>query len=197
MKICAINLFAKGNEMKKRITAILLLLCMLLGVVGCTGDDGTVTPTEVPTEFPTEPPVQSIEPNVIDDGNKNWYQIYVKSFFDTDGDGVGDLGGVIQKLSYIKDLGYDGVILMPVCPADEYHGKDVLDFCAIDPSVGNEQGFDSLMAAAHDIGITVLVDLGLNTTSASHPYFTGFYSYIKNQGYVYDTIVDGEEYKDF
>ncbi len=108
-----------------------------------------------------------------------FYQIFVRSFFDSDGDGVGDLRGVIEKLDYLNDgdpttttdLGITGIWLMPVQSATRYHGYDVEDYRSIRRQYGSHDDFRALVEAAHARGIAVVVDLVLNHTSYLHPWF--------------------------
>jgi alpha-glucosidase len=100
------------------------------------------------------------------------YQIYVRSFADTDGDGHGDLPGVIGKLDYLEWLGVDGIWLSPTMPspADDW-GYDVADYRAVHPQLGTMADLDRLVAEAGRRGIRVLLDLVPNHTSAAHPWF--------------------------
>ena len=100
------------------------------------------------------------------------YEIYPRSFQDTDGDGVGDLRGVAGRLPYLARLGVDAVWLTPfyASPMRDF-GYDIADHCAIDPSFGTMDDFDALVAAAHDLGIKVLLDFVPNHTSDRHPWF--------------------------
>lgn len=108
-----------------------------------------------------------------------FYEIFVRSFKDSDGDGIGDLQGVISQLDYLNDgdptttddLGITGIWLMPVSEAASYHGYDVIDYRTIDADYGTNEDFQALVAAAHERGIAVIVDLVLNHTSAEHPWF--------------------------
>ena len=162
----------------RKIISLIMAMCLFLSLAACTPND---TPTESPTHTPTEAPSGPVlEPTESNSGTKAWYQIYVKGFYDSDGDGIGDLGGVVQKLIYISELGYDGVILMPISPSDEYHGKDATDLCAIDSTVGSENSLRALVSAANDIGITVIVDLGLSSTFRSYPDFESANESIKS-----------------
>ena len=107
------------------------------------------------------------------------YEIFVRSFYDSDGDGIGDLKGLAEKLDYVNDgddatgsdLGARCIWLMPIDPSPSYHGYDVTDYYGVNPVYGTEQDFRDLMAAAHRRGIHVLVDLVLNHTSSQHPWF--------------------------
>ncbi len=107
------------------------------------------------------------------------YEIFVRSFYDSDGDGVGDLTGLIQKLDYIndgdpettRDLGARCVWLMPINPATSYHGYDVTDYYRVDSRYGSNADFRRLVAQAHRRGIRVLIDMVLNHTSNEHPFF--------------------------
>lgn len=107
------------------------------------------------------------------------YEIFVRSFQDSDGDGVGDLNGLIRKLDYIndgdpgggEDLGARCIWLMPVAESPSYHGYDVVDYYAVDREYGTAADFRRLMAEAHRRGIRVLVDLVLNHSSSDHPWF--------------------------
>ena len=107
------------------------------------------------------------------------YEIFVRSFYDSDGDGVGDLRGLTQKLDYINDgnpasaksLGARCIWLMPVDASPSYHGYDVKDYYRVNPDYGTNDDFKRLVAAAHKRGIKVLVDLVLNHASSDHPYF--------------------------
>ncbi len=107
------------------------------------------------------------------------YEIFVRSFFDSDGDGIGDLEGLIQKLDYVNDgdprggddLGADCIWLMPVAESPSYHGYDVTDYYTIDPDYGTNEDFKRFTGEAHRRGITVLVDMVINHTSDRHPMF--------------------------
>jgi alpha-amylase len=107
------------------------------------------------------------------------YEIFVRSFYDSDGDGVGDLKGLTQKLDYINDgnpnstksLGARCIWLMPVDASPSYHGYDVTNYYHVNPQYGTDDDFKHLVAAAHKHGIKVLVDLVLNHASSEHPYF--------------------------
>jgi alpha-glucosidase len=100
------------------------------------------------------------------------YQVYVRSFADSNGDGVGDLRGVRDRIDYLSWLGVDGLWLSPVTPSPNADwGYDVSDYCAINPEYGTLADFDELVAAARTRGIRVLIDLVPNHTSDRHPWF--------------------------
>jgi alpha-glucosidase len=100
------------------------------------------------------------------------YQIYPRSFQDSDGDGVGDLRGMTRRLGYLSNLGIDAVWLSPIftSPMEDF-GYDVADYCGIDPLFGSMQDFDELLEAAHSYGLKLLLDLVPNHTSSQHPWF--------------------------
>jgi glycosidase len=107
------------------------------------------------------------------------YEIFVRSFSDSDGDGIGDLNGLIRKLDYINDgnpashtdLGATCIWLMPVAESPSYHGYDVSDYRRVEPDYGTNDDFRHLVAEAHRRGIRILVDMVLNHSSSEHPYF--------------------------
>jgi len=107
------------------------------------------------------------------------YEVFVRSFFDSDGDGVGDLEGLIRRLDYINDgdpardgdLGARCIWLMPIAASPSYHGYDVTDYYRVNPVYGSNADFRRLVEQAHRRGIRVLVDMVINHTSSEHPFF--------------------------
>ncbi len=100
------------------------------------------------------------------------YQIYPRSFYDSTGDGIGDLSGIIQKLDYVASLGVDAIWLSPffTSPMIDY-GYDVADFCNVDPMFGTLADFDRLTSRAHELGLKVIIDQVYSHTSDRHPWF--------------------------
>jgi alpha-glucosidase len=100
------------------------------------------------------------------------YQIYVRSFADGNGDGLGDLPGIREHLPYIRELGVDGIWLTPFYPTPDIdHGYDVSDYVDVDPRFGTLADFDALVADAHELGLRVVVDIVPNHTSDQHQWF--------------------------
>ena len=100
------------------------------------------------------------------------YEIYVRSFQDGNGDGVGDLAGIRSRLDYLVELGVDGIWLSPFYPSPMADfGYDIADYCNVDPLFGSLADFDALIGAAHERGLKVIVDLVPNHTSDQHPWF--------------------------
>lgn len=115
---------------------------------------------------------------MADTSKRDWwkdaviYQIYPKSFLDTDGDGIGDLPGITKKLDYLADLGVDGIWLSPInASPQEDNGYDISDYRAVDPMFGTMEDFEELVAEAKKRGIVIIMDLVLNHTSDRHPWF--------------------------
>lgn len=108
-----------------------------------------------------------------------FYEIFIRSFRDSDGDGVGDLQGIINRLDYLndgdpataKDLGVTGIWLMPPAEAHSYHGYDVTDYYAVERDYGTIDDMKRLIEAAHERGIAVIVDMVVNHSSSRHPWF--------------------------
>ena len=132
----------------------------------------------------------SLVPADIDDDYRTTYEIFVYSFYDSDGDGIGDLKGVTQKLDYINDgdpetttdLGATQIWLMPIFKSPTYHKYDTADYETIDPQYGTMDDFDELLSACHTRGIRVILDLAVNHTSVENEWFVKAKDYLKTLG---------------
>ena len=139
-------------------------------------------------EVETQPVVYEYEQelNVIDDNYRNYYEIFVYSFYDSDGDEIGDLNGVIQKLDYVQEMGFNGIWLMPIMPSTTYHKYDVTDYYGIDSEYGTIEDFEKLVEECHKRDIRLIIDLVMNHSSSQHPWFVEACEYLK-------TLPAGEE----
>ena len=117
-----------------------------------------------------------------DDNYRTWYQILIYSFCDSNGDGIGDIQGLISKLDYLQELGITGLWLLPIHPSESYHGYDVDDYYAVNPNYGTMADFDQLLVECESRNIKVVLDLVVNHTSASHPWYTAAVDYLQNLG---------------
>lgn len=151
----------------KKILAILLLCVMMVGSLGACGKGEDWRSREV---------------QVIADNYRTWYEIFVYSFNDSNGDRIGDLPGVISKLDYVADMGFNGIWLMPIMPSPSYHKYDVTDYRAIDPAYGTMEDFERLVKECDKRGIKLIIDLVLNHTSSEHPWFTAACEYLEQLG---------------
>jgi alpha-glucosidase len=103
-----------------------------------------------------------------------FYEIYVRSFADSNGDGVGDLPGIVSRLPYVRELGVDAIWLTPFYPSPGVdHGYDVADYVDVDPLFGTLDDFDDLVSVAHELDLRVVVDIVPNHSSSAHPWFAG------------------------
>ncbi len=111
--------------------------------------------------------------------NSVFYEVFVRSFSDSDGDGIGDFAGLTAKLDYLNDgdpettsdLGVTGIWLMPIMESPSYHGYDVTDYFKVNPEYGTEEDFKRFLEEAHQRGIRVVIDMVLNHTSNDHAWF--------------------------
>lgn len=99
------------------------------------------------------------------------YEIFVQSFADSNGDGIGDIKGMTSKLDYLQELGIQGVWLMPISPSPSYHKYDVIDYYGIHPDYGTMDDFKTFVKEAHSRNIKVVIDLVINHTASEHPWF--------------------------
>ena len=156
-----------------RITAALLVLTL----TGCAA-----APAEVPVS--TEPPETTapVVPDETDDNYRVFYEIFVGSFADANGDGKGDLAGILQRLDYLNDgnvlsetsLGVQGLWLTPIFASPSYHKYDVTDYYRIDTDFGSMDDLKALLDACHERNVKVILDLVLNHTAKNHTWFQTF-----------------------
>ena len=161
-----------------------------MSLTSCAGGGGgSATPSTPPTPTITLPAVDTAAVAVSDPGSRlasDWMtgtfmEIYVRGYQDGDGDGVGDLKGVIQRLDYLKDLGISGIWLMPVTKSqDNDHGYAVSDYRNIESQYGSLADLDDLVREAHARGIGVILDYVINHSAEIHPAFANSRSSVTN-----------------
>jgi glycosidase len=145
-----------------------LPLVALIALSSCSPARPTASAVPSPTPQPTATTAAASHPWWRD---AVFYEIFVRSFNDTDGDGIGDFDGITARLDYLHTLGVDALWLMPIHPSPSYHGYDVLNYYAANPEYGSLEDFKVLVDEAHRRGMRVIIDLVLNHTSSQHPWF--------------------------
>jgi glycosidase len=173
------------------VTRLPLLLAALLVACACgtsnpSPEASPVAPDPSPdaaTSSPGAAPAVACTPAVTPPSRpwneRTWYEVFVRSFADGDGDGIGDFKGLTARLDYLNDgdpatttdLGIGGLWLMPVAESPSYHGYDVTDYRAVEPDYGTREDLDAFLAAARARDIEVIVDLVPNHSSVEHPWF--------------------------
>lgn len=138
----------------KKLLAMVLIFALVLS--GCAS-------------VPEAPEGPEITP--VADKYRNYYEVFVYSYADSNGDGIGDFKGLEEKLPYIYDMGFNGIWLMPIMPSPSYHKYDVTDYYDVDPQYGTLEDFRSMLETAHELGIAVIIDLVVNHSSSQHPWF--------------------------
>ena len=178
----------------RRAARILCLLLSVLLLIGCAPQGATEDTKTAPDSSGAELDIQEVKTAVKteealayiqtlgespDDNYRTFYEIFVYSFYDSNGDGIGDLQGVMSKLDYLQELGVNGIWFMPIHPSQSYHKYDVRDYYAIDPQYGTMEDFDALMAECQKRDIHVITDLVLNHTANDHEWFLTACDYLR------------------
>jgi glycosidase len=152
----------------KKVTVLLMLGIFLTACLRTPASVPTLTPVQPIATLTLQPPVALPVP---------WwktavfYEIFVRSFYDSNGDGIGDFNGLTAKLDYLQNLGVNALWLMPIQPSPTYHGYDVINYFNVNPQYGSLDDFKRLLAETHRRGMHVIIDLVLNHTSSQDPLF--------------------------
>lgn len=174
---------ARSVIKKSTITGLMGLSLTAFLLSGCSGNNSATqaTPTPIPTAEAAQSTAAPAATTLTTDEQPStvFYEIFVRSFYDSNGDGIGDLKGITEKLDYLNDgdpdthddLGIGGIWLMPINPSPSYHGYDVTDYRAINPDYGTLEDLQELLQEAHKRGIKIIMDLVVNHTSKEHPWF--------------------------
>lgn len=168
----------RSAAMRNNKKAICLIICALLCLTACivihrAGSNKTAAGSFHMLDFNA-----GLEESSRDDDYRTTYEIFVYSFCDSDGDGIGDLNGIRSKLDYIEDLGFDALWLTPVHPSSTYHKYDVDDYYGIDPEFGTMEDYEALLKDCHARGMEVYMDLVLNHTSDDNEWFRAASDYL-------------------
>jgi glycosidase len=156
-----------ADLMFKQISTCFFILILIAACI-------PTTPTVVPIATASQIPAPTFTPETP---ARPWwreavfYEIFVRSFYDTDGNGIGDFNGIVQKLDYLQELGINAIWLMPIHPSPSYHGYDVINYYAVNSEYGTMEDFRRLLQEAHNRDIRVVIDLVINHTSTQHPWF--------------------------
>lgn len=113
----------------------------------------------------------TIDLETIHPESEIYYQIFVRSFADSNGDGIGDFNGIAEKLDYLDTLGITAIWLMPIHPSPTYHGYEVTDYYDVNPEYGTLADFENLILQANNHGMRIMLDMVFNHTSSQHPWF--------------------------
>ncbi|MCC8049493.1 MAG: alpha amylase [Clostridiales bacterium] len=167
---------ATGSRLKYLLPVFFLAISACFGqtVPVMAASDSDITDSEIAETETTgteAAETAGMMTEALDDNYRNYYEIFVYSFYDSDGDGIGDLNGVREKLDYIEEMGFDGIWLMPVMPSTTYHKYDVTDYYGIDEEYGTIEDFQALIEECHERGIRVVIDFVINHTSSQHEWF--------------------------
>ena len=162
------------NNLKKSMyTKLVLLVLLSLALFGCAknneGQPVEQIAEDIVTEEQTEESIAGINPQWAE--TTVFYEIFVRSFADSNGDGVGDFKGIEENIDYLKELGIGAIWLMPIMETTTYHGYDVVDYYSTNPDYGTMEEFDSLVKACHEEDIKIIIDLVANHTSSENPWF--------------------------
>ncbi len=171
----------------KHLTRVLCLLLSLLLLAGCESQgapdfSGAFLQNQTPKQ--AQKALEEIYAlgESPDDNYRTWYEIFVYSFCDSNGDGIGDLAGVTSRLDYLQELGVGGIWLMPIHPSTSYHKYNVTDYYAIDPAYGTMEDFEALMAECQKRDIHVILDLVVNHSGSENAWFKEAYAYLQKLG---------------
>ena len=189
----------------KKVLSLLLAICLIVSLLAACGGNKSGDP------------VENNKAEASNDKYRDYYQVWIGSFCDSNNDKIGDLPGVLSKLDYINDgdpnggndLGADGIWLSPMMPSQSYHKYNVRDYFNIDPDFGTLEDFDKLLTACHDRGVKVIIDLVLNHSGNDHEFFVKagqelregkedgyarYYNVSKTQDSTYNRPVLGSDY---
>lgn len=171
--------------MKKRICSIILVMVMLISClcVGCSSGQSADTGTDKDTQTSVAAETGDVAETSADTGEKaeklnpEWaettvfYEVFVRSFADSNGDGIGDFKGITENVDYLKELGVGAIWLMPMMESTTYHGYDVADYYAVESDYGTMEDFDEMVQTCHDNDIKVILDFVVNHTSYQNEWF--------------------------
>jgi alpha-amylase len=175
----------------KKLLIFLSLIAISIGITAC--ESNPVDPID-----PVDPityPLEELNPQ-----QDVYYQIFVRSFADSNSDGIGDINGITANLDYLEDLGITALWLLPINPSPSYHGYDVIDYYDVNSDYGTLEDLENLVEQAKLRDIKIVLDLVINHTSDKHPWYLSAISseqspyrdyYIFNNGGAYETFVGG------
>ena len=165
---------------KRVLCLVLSAMLLFLGACGTQQGENTEPISGQDEEIPTETLPAMADP--IDDNYRTFYQIFVGSFSDSNGDGIGDLQGIINRMDYLNDgninsgksLGVQGIWLSPIFSSPSYHKYDAKDYYQVDWRFGTEETLKELIELCHERNIKIILDLAINHSSSQHEWFLQF-----------------------
>lgn len=170
------------NKIKKILSVMLAAVLLIGSFSGCNNNSTNISATNNTADVNNTNNTEDDAENRIDDKYGTCYQVFLYSFCDSDGDGIGDINGLTSKLDYIADLGFTSIWLLPFHQSTTYHKYDVVDYYSIDKQYGTMEDFEKLIEECNARNLDIVMDFVINHTSTQHEWYKQAKTYIQGLG---------------